>query len=287
VPPQLRIPINSSFIRTNFFNADSTRFVDNTKFNNFIKGLYVTVDHSNNSSGIVFFNLASDRRNGLDLYYKTTAGTVIDTAFRHFGVARDSTAATIKHTYSPAVQTQLNNPGQQFSTVYTQPMGGLRTKINFPFIAALKQKLPNILINKAELVVSIEGGSDNIFTAAPRMILYRTDIADQRQPLPDNNTGQTQAGTSDPRVLTPDQFGGFYDAAKKRYTFIITAYIQDILNGKLNQYDTYIAPVYLDDPLNKLLFPAATGSTAARSILGGGSNATYKMKLNIIYTELK
>jgi len=285
-PPQLRIPINSSFINSNFLKADSSKFSDNVRFNNFINGLYVTIDHSNNANGIVFFNLASGGKNGLDLYIKTPNGSIIDTTFLHFGITKDSTAATIKHTYSTAIQTQLNNPTQQFSTVYTQPMGGLRTKINFPFINSLKA-LGKIIINKAELVVTLEGSSNILYGASPRLILYRTDIADQRQPVPDNNSGQTLNVNADPRVLDPTLFGGYYDMINKRYKFVITSYIQDILSGKLTQYNTYIAPVYTDNSLSSQILSSATGSTAARSILGGGNSGNYRMKLNIIYTRLK
>jgi hypothetical protein len=290
VPPQLRIPISSSFINSNFLKADSLRFTDNTRFNNFIKGLYISVDRSNNPSGIVFFNLssttASNQLNGLDVYYKSTSGTITDTIVNHFGITTDSTAASIKRTYTAAVQTQLNNPQQSFSTVYVQP-GGLRTKINFPFLNSLKNKLGKVIINKAELVIPLDANSNILYGPAPRLILYRTDIADQRQPVPDNNTGQGQSAP-DPRVIPePIVFGGFYDAVNKRYKFVITSYIQDILSGKLTQYDTYLAPIYTNEQPSRLISAQATGSTVARSVLGGGSNSTNKMKLNIIYTRLQ
>jgi hypothetical protein len=284
VPPQLRIPLSGSFINPNFLKADSSRFFDNVRFNNFIKGLYITIDHSNNANGIVFFNLASTGKSGLDLYYKSNNGSLIDTTVMHFGITKDSTAATIKHTYTSAVQTQLSNPTQQFSTVYTQPLAGLRTKINFPFIKSLKA-LGEIIINKAELIINVEGNSNIFFGTAPRLALYHSDIADQRQPVPDNNLGQTQ--TSDPRTLDAREFGGFFDPVHNRYKFVITAYIQDILSGKLTQYNTYIAPVFNSESDAKLIFAPATGSTAARSIIGGGNSTNYKMKLNIIYTKVK
>ncbi|MHB1179930.1 MAG: DUF4270 family protein, partial [Daejeonella sp.] len=110
------------------------------------------------------------------------------------------------------------------------------------------------------------------------LLMYRTDIASQRQFTPDFGI--------DPAVSLQDGlFGGFYDAAKKRYTFVVTTYIQDILKGKLKQYDTFIAPVNLN--YNRSTGPLASGTTASRAVLGGGKpGVTYKMKLNIIYSKI-
>jgi hypothetical protein len=155
-------------------------------------------------------------------------------------------------------------------------LAGLRTKIRFPHIEKLKN-LGNITINKAELIVSVIGRSDG-FKPASRLIMYRTDIASQRQFIPDFST---EAAFS----LTDVDFGGFYDSSKNQYKFQITSYIQDILKGKLKQYDTFIAPVNAD--YNRSIGPAASGSTAGGSILGSGkSGLSYQMKLRIIYSKI-
>ena len=279
VAPQLRIPLNPSFVISSLLNTDTANFRDNAKFNNYFKGLYLTLERTPDLNGMVLFNLQTDSISGLTLYYKTVNGNVIDTIDAHFSIASDSTAASIKHTYSTKVQSQLNNPSQKFDNVYVQPLSGLRAKVDFPYINKLKT-LGNIIVNKAELVVTLADGSDAVFSASPRLIFYRTDIADQRQFLPDNSG-------IDPRSLSDANFGGFYDSTKKRYVFTITSYIQDILSGKLQQYNTYLAPIFTDADRASLHLPASTGSTAARSILNSGSSASpYKMKLNIIYTKL-
>jgi hypothetical protein len=80
-------------------------------------------------------------------------------------------------------------------------------------------------------------------------------------------------------------FGGFYDSSKKHYRFQITSYIQDILSGKLKQYETYIAPVSTD--YNRSVGPAVSGNSAGGSILGSGkSGVSYQMKLRIIYSKI-
>lgn len=282
VPPQIRIPINAAFINSSFLNADPANFATAAAFQSFLKGLYVTVNKSGSTGtgSIGFLNLSAGSQSQLELYYKNQNAGVVDTVLTTFPIG-GSAAATFKHDYTGTeIQTQLNNPGQQFTKTFVQPMAGVRTKVNFPFLDQLKS-LGNIAINKAELVVSVDQTTPTPFAPAPRLTLYQNDIAGQRRPIPD---GDTQQG-GDSRSIGPG-FGGFYDAVNKRYTFIITSYIQDILSGKSKQYDIFIAPVYAPKILSQItdvpISPSA--STAAQSVLGSGNNPAHKMKLNIIYT---
>ncbi len=278
--PQVRIPISSSFINTNFLNANTTNFSTDDLFQKFIKGLYLKVNQSQSSGagGIAFFNLSDSSR--LEVYYKSKNGTAIDTTLVSFPIKSSTTpvAAEFKHDYTGTpVQTQLANTSVQYDVNYVQGLAGLRTRIRFPYIDKLKS-LGNITINKAELIVSVAGGTDS-FKPAPRLIMYQTDIANQRQFIPDFS--------NDPAVsMTDFDFGGFYDAANKRYKFVITTYIQDILKGKLKQYDTFIAPVSVS--YTRSSGPVVSGTTAARTVMGSGKpGVTYKMKLNIIYSKIK
>lgn len=277
--PQIRIPIDPSFINTYIINAGATNLSTNTLFNKNIKGLYLKINQAQSTGpgGIAFLNLADSSR--LEVYYKNQSGAEIDTALHTFPI-QNSVAPVIaefKHDYTGTnVQTQLNNPSVQYNFTYVQGLGGLRTRVRFPHIDKLKS-LGNITINKAELIVSVEGGTDS-YNPAQRLLLYRTDIANQRQFIPDFST--------DPAIsMTDGDFGGFYDAAKKRYKFVITTYIQDILKGKLKQYDTFLAPVI--NNYNRSSGPVASGTTASRSVLGSGKpGVTYKVKLNIIYSKI-
>lgn len=278
--PQVRIPINPSFITNNFFNASSANFVNNSAFSDFIKGLYLTIDktQSTGSGGILFFDLISDNASALELYYKSENGTSADTTMLNFKIAASSAApvaANFSNNYTgTSIQTQLNNPNKQFLSTYVQGLAGLRTKVNFPYLTSLKA-LGNITINKAELVIDAEGGSAP-FTPIRRLMLYRTDIAHQRQLLPD-------LSNTDIRAISEGGFGGIYDSVKKRYKFSITSYVQDIIDGKIKQFDTFIAPADIKDDRMTAIFPSA--SVAGRSILGTKDNPVYKMRLNIIYTK--
>lgn len=279
--PQIRIPLSSSFINNNFINAAAANFSTQDVFRKFIKGLHLRVNESQSSGpgGIAFLNLSDSSR--LDIYYKNTSGTTIDTTLLSFpitnNVAAVPIAAQFTHDYTgTSVQTQLNNPNTQYDFTYVQGLGGVRTKIRFPHIEKLKE-LGNITINKAELIVTVVGGTDN-YSPSPRLLMYTTDIANQRQFIPDFGP--------DPAIALPDlDFGGFYDSTNKRYKFVVTTFLQDILRGKSKQYDTFIAPVNVS--YNRQSGPLASGTTASRAVIGSGkTGVTYKMKLNIFYSKI-
>ena len=80
--------------------------------------------------------------------------------------------------------------------------------------------------------------------------------------------------------MGPNFVGGFYSKANKAYTVNLTGYIQDLMRGQLKDYGTFISA---ED------FTSSTGSlnNLGRSILGGGSNTNYKVKLRVFYTDQK
>lgn len=281
--PQLRIRIDTTFIRTRFVRAPDSTFADVTKFAAWFKGFYLRLNRNSSTGrgGLVTFNLSAVDSSMIKIYYRNKTGAVIDTLTAFFPVNTTNAAASIAHTYTPAVQTQLGNPTQQFSTTFVQPLAGLRTRLTFPYIDRLKS-LGNILVNKAELVVMAEPSS---LDPAARLTVYRTDIAAQRLPVPDNDIGQRN-GTPDPRALSERDFGGFYDTAKKRYVFNITSYVQDLVNGRLTQYQTFIGPANSRVSRASLNDVLPLANTVGRSIIGGGNGTLYKMKLNIIYTKV-
>lgn len=276
--PQIRIPIDANFINDNFFNASADKFETNSKFIDHIKGIYLKVDPMNapDAGGIPFFDFSSGSSK-LELYYRNNNGATIDTNYVIFTINNGTSpvVAHFTHDYSGTeVAYQLANPTEERDQVFVQALAGLRTKITFPDLNDLKL-LGNIVINKAELVISIDGGTDEPFAPAPRLGLYQTDIASQRQPLADIDP-------YDARSLGLEGFGGVYNKDKKTYTFTITAYIQDLLLGKTKPYPVYLAPLPLGlNSVTEVINPSAI--VATRSILGSGKNTNFKMKLKVKY----
>lgn len=277
--PHMRINLDKDFITDHLVNATPTTLSSNVELNKALNGLHLSInkDQSSGKGGIVFLNLTDSSR--LEVYYRTQSGTKIDTNLHKFPIKNNAAPviANFKHDYSGTeIQTQLSNPNTKFDKVYMQGLAGLRTKLRFPHLEKLKS-LGNITINKAELVLSIVGGTDQIKPAL-RLLLYQTDIAKQRQLIPD-------FGTNPSISMTDQDFGGFYDSVNKRYKFIVTTYVQDIVRGRSKQYDTYIAPVSIN--YNRQSGPQPSGATATNAVIGSGkAGVNYKMKLNIVYSKI-
>lgn len=279
VTPQVRIKLDNSFVQNNILGLSEATLKTNTKFRDAFKGLSVQVDKStlNGTGGLMFFDFAGTN-SALVLYYKKqneTTTTNRDTVSVNFPINNNSgfIAASIKHDYTGTpIQTQLNNPNQQYAVTYLQPLVGLRNKISFPYLAKFAANAGKMVVNKAELVIDLSAGSDiKPFYAAPRLTLYRYDIAEKREAVSDNGNFEEAV------------FGGYFDSVKRRYVFSVTTYIQDLITGKTKDYGTFLAPT----PTKELLITPSV-SSGARATIGSfkknpvaGDNV---MKLNIYYT---
>ena len=217
----------------------------------------------------------------LAIFCKVANNGSIDTTTIKLPITKLS--AAYSHTYSTTINAELANTTTSGNAVYFQGLSGLRAKIKFPNILAnvrndLLKRDSDIVLNRAELVITPNPGSAIPYRPLPRLTMYQLDIAKQRIAVQD-------ASTTDPRALGPGVFGGFYSSKTNTYHFIITGYLQDLLLKKTVDYGTYIAPA---DTLNKTSVDiTATPSIAARTVATGTdkSSAT-KIKLNIIYTKI-
>jgi hypothetical protein len=281
VPPQIRIPINPQFINTNLFEASSFTLGSNSVFKNSVRGLLIKLDSTKTTGagGAIMFSNADS----LMVYYRSVSGTTIDTAVVKLPIA--STATAIHHNYPAAIHTELNDSvSGSRNTFYLQGPIGLRAKISFPhllqnFRAALLSKDSDIVINRAELVVTPQPGSFIPYSPIPKITMYQLDLALQRIELQD-------ASASDPRSGGIAVFGGFYNSTQTEYHFIITAYLQDLLYGKTVDYGTYIGAI--DNTNTSSVDIAATAQVASRIVaVGTNKDPNYRLKLNIIYTKVK
>lgn len=281
VPRQLRIKLdgnNNAFVKS-IINLDSVNKVSNVTFNNYIKGLFISVNKAatTGKGGLFSLDAYTNGAARLDVFYKTTStANVIDTLVNSFpinGAHGDVANELIWNLDGTAVKTELASTAKNSNVLYLKGLGGTFVKVDFPYLAKLKQLGTNITINRAELVFYTDNMPANTtLNPITRLRTYRWDIANRPQLVPDESP-------NDPRYLGPGFIGGYYVAATKSYVFNFTGYVQDLISGKLKNYGTFINP---SD------FSAATGlSTLGRSIVGGGSNVTYKVKLRILYTDQK
>jgi hypothetical protein len=284
VGPELRIPIAPSFIYNILYNASNgAQLGSNLVFQNTVKGLYITMDQNQQGAGGISM-ITAPADSALEVYTRTFNGNTIDTTVVYLNISQ--TAAQISHVYSPAVAAARSNTTTHTdSLVYLQGLASLRAKISLPYILNLFKSIgnKNVIINRAELVLTVAPGSDipAYLAPQPRLSLYRFDIAHQRVSVED-------ASSTDPRYYTDDIFGGFYSNTTRQYHFLVTSYVQDLIDGNTVDYGTYIAPI--DESNLTTVDVAATPETAGRAIVVGNVPSTsplyqYRMKLNVIYTK--
>jgi hypothetical protein len=279
VPPEVRIPISPAFINDILFNAPSAQLNSNTVFKNAVKGLYVTLDKTQQGAGGNF--MLSLDSSAVSIYYHATNGTTIDTGLIALPINNHS--AEIKHTYNTTVQALLDNQTATNNTFYIQGLGGLRSKISFPALASLAASTGgDIVINRAELVMTPAAGTIIPFQPQPRLRMYQLDIAGQRTLLQDANP-------VDHRFQGLSIFGGILSTTND-YHFIITAYIQDLMLGKTVDYGTYIEAT--DNDLTANTSYVASQPTGGRLVANGtvtnqsSASYPYRLKLNLIYTKV-
>lgn len=261
--PHLRIKLNNSFTQSIIQASINGNLTNNTQFLTFFKGFYFAPDtnYLEKNGAIIYFNLLLSHSK-MTIYYHNDDGEfnldfIFDSncarfnVFNHYGYinAANSLKAQIYKT-----DTVTGN-----DLLFLQSMGGIKSKINFPFIKDL-QKYKKIIINKAELVVKVdEINYNNSSTGIPdNLLLMRYNDSGTLIFAPDYYLGT-------------DYFGGTYNSDKKEYRFNLSLFTQYLLND-----------IYKDKNLYMMIEGAA--ANAQRVVINGAGAANNKTKLEITYT---
>ncbi|WP_158825618.1 DUF4270 family protein [Mucilaginibacter lacusdianchii] len=288
--PHIRVPISTAFINEKFFGASAAQLANSIVYQNAIKGLYLTLQRSQSSQagGVVMLNLNAGR---IKVYYRTNNSGTLDTSMVALPIVTSAYAANITHNYTPAVKSTIVKDDDnitQSSDVFYLHGGSLRAKVSFPNLEKLfgTTDVSKVVLNRAELVITPEANTTVPYVPLPQLTLYRLDIAKQRIVLPDAN-GSSQ-GALDAYYFSTAIFGGRYDQTKQQYRFVITGYIQRLLDKKLTDYGTYIAPIDTAFLVTSPIPITSTIATAARTIATGSkASSANRIKLNIIYNTTK
>ena len=296
IVPEIRIKLDNNFIQTRILALDSVTRAKNSRFSAAFKGLRVSVDKATSSGkgGIVMIDFAGSNAN-LQIYYKKdiTNSVSKDTVGVSFPISVSTpVASNIKHDYTGTpVQAQLDvpNPATPYTVTYLQGLAGLRNKISFPdlaaFVSSMKAGNPNarIVINRAELVVNLSNGTYALpYAPSRKLTLYRNDIAGNRLNIIDYSPPSV-SNPNNKYVGADRSLNGYYDATNKRYLFVLTSYLQNLVDGDTEDYGTFLSVSGFDETS---LTPSIL--TPRRSVIntttpGTGNNA---IKLNIYYTKV-
>jgi hypothetical protein len=267
-----RIKLNSSFLN---YIENQSEFSNNwtSNFNKgLLQGIYITPENPLQLPGqgaAIYLNLASPPFGGIYVYYHHYAYP--DSALYVILPIGGSSGAYFDHfdhSYSTSPINSSNPVGIRDSVtapqlIYVQAMGGVVGRINMPNLYKNWSKLGPIIINEATVTLPIDL-QDETPTFGPPDYLYLL------------GTSQTTWGP----YATPDQGQTYYGGTSNgtAYTFVITQYIQSIINGKN------------DSDRGLYIVPGNSSVTANRVVLYGAKHGTVpsnKATLTISYTPVK
>ena len=278
VIPQLRIALSPTFITNNILKTDSLNLLSKKVFNNYFKGIYVNLNKgtTTNNGGIFLFDTYTSGAARLDLYYKKTSSTggidTVNVSLNITGSTGDAVSELTWDIAGTAVQTELQSTAKTSNNLFIKGLNGTKIKVDFPYISKLKSLGKQIAINRAELILQVESGTETPYKPITRLRAYRWDIAERPQYVSDEDP-------SDLRYLGYPDINGYYNKTTKSYVFNFTAYVQDLINGKTTNYGTFITTSDFTSTASVFNIPGRSKT--------GGNTGSYKAKLKIYYTDLK
>ncbi|HXH19118.1 MAG TPA: DUF4270 family protein, partial [Chitinophagales bacterium] len=263
--PSLRIMLDKSWGQKFIDSSGTPVFISSDKFRNFFKGLYVT-ETSGNGKGLVFFDpYVSGVR--LTIYYRDA----FDSSFHYdFPAVPAYVVNHYEHDYANStVEDFINRPDtlQGDSLVFIQGLAGVNTRFIVPYLS----NLGNILINKAELVLTqiTEDTDTSLFKAPPTLIMLEggTDGNITASPPPDQQFPSSIFGGV--KKSETDTAG----AAFTRYRFSLSRYYKHVMDGNAD--------------FGIFILPEKRYQSPYRLVAGGGSHSKYALKLNLTYTIIE
>ena len=256
--PQIRIILDPGF-GDEILNAGAGNLTSNDTWLQFLPGLFIKADDVFSNGAILYINYASSQTR-LTLYYNNTANDSLQYGFEISASAARVNKYNHDYTISPI---QFGDSVQGSIASYVQSMGGVKTKIDFPYLNKLIEQGP-IAVNKAELIIKVADNTTDTYAPHNRFVLFASDSIGKNVVLPDQITSVTSAF-----------FGGEYNASTKEYVFNIPRYVQQIINGTRENYGLF-------------LLASSPATNANRTIIGGGGALNpQQMKLKITYTQIQ
>lgn len=248
--PQLRLHLNPSFGAELMQAAIDGQYTDNTSFQEYFKGIRVSVQNdtpSQGTGGVVYIDPANNVTEMI-IYYK------LNGAAESTPLGFDLGGSTQFFTHA-----ELNNTGYDVANVISNPSAGMvqyyaqafETRAVAQF-SSLKNIPKNSVIHNALLVLPVAYQSNALYPPSARITAIFS-----------SNGSYKYLGTAD------------YNDASKRYVIDLQAFVQDVVAEKINTDKIYFFPTFF--------------SSRAERIIFNGPNTTNKDKPKLIikYTEFK
>lgn len=256
IPPSLRIKLSNSFGQKFIDASGTSSYANDASFKAFFKGLYISASKAGGGQGAVAFNPYQEGVR-ITLYYHDANDSVSSYAF-------PADAPLVVNQYAHDYRNStLNNAGD--SLLFLQGLAGQNIKLTVPHI----RNLGNILINKAELVVTVLPatlGNDTLFPPPALLTVLMSD-----------EDGNFKGATPD-QVFPSAIFGGTKIeetdtvSGEKliRYKFSLSRYYQEVVSEIREDHGIFI-------------LPDKRYQTPNRLVAGGTGHSKYAIKLNLVY----
>jgi hypothetical protein len=273
VLPHLRINLSK---QTNYFGnkilyAPSDVLLKNTKFVDFINGLYIQSSAANYGGSLISFNMSSELTKMVIFYHnQDTTGNIRDSLHYDFVIntlcPRINTFDHNQYTEAiPEFKNQVLNhdtiQGKNF--LYIQGLAGVKIKLHMPYIMNFSKKLA---LNTAVLVLkNLE--TDTTLAPPVQLTLIQEDSAGKMHTLVDEAEGSAY-------------FGGTYNTSDRSYSFRITRHIQQVIQGKIKNNNIF---VIVNNPASNVLLPQRMTGIGTQPDMPGLNGARFQLQLT--YTK--
>jgi len=255
--PQLRIRMDA--LGELLLNSTDS-LIDDDTFLPFFKGLKLTANKQPGDNGGLFsLNPYSDLSK-MTIYYSNSDTTGLSYDFLITQLNQQFTQ--YEHNYMGDVLDQIDGITTDPDQVYIQSLGGLGIQVSMPSIYNFAEE-KNIIINKAVLELPLVEGQD--------LELYEPHDLIKAAIFEDGSVLNTPDG------LTASQFGtsfedGAYDEESEMYKLVVTRFVQQVLNGEIEE------PIFT-------VIPARSRTVGNRAIIHVGEmSEDRRVKLIINYT---
>jgi Domain of unknown function (DUF4270) len=316
---QIRIKLDYTAFEAIFNTEDSALtstkngFANDSTFRNRFNGFEIKVKSGTVGNTLYYVNLA-DVKSRLEFHYHKTKAGVRDTVVQSFqlyssatvNAKASSTANYVKRDYTTGSLPVANLPNSNYIFLQTGPTTTF-ANIKIPELTTYT----NRIVHRAYLIIEEDPiPGDNKYYIAPQSLYL--DLKDTSVSLPQrykpiyfdlSNGGYNPDGTVSPFYFPQNNVDQnvFDGRAKKRvdafgqeftrYEFNITRYVQHILSNGFKNYDLRLfAPYKFNYPQytgTQFMIPYFNAAAFGRVRLGSGTNPNHRMKLVVVYSNIK
>jgi len=220
----VNINLTNEFAQS-FLDAETLNFEDNTAFQSFFKGLYISCDQFTSQGMLLELDLL-DVSSKLTLYYQNSESDSLSYDFQINSNADKMTRWS--HDYSTTNIPNLIGE-EDLEQAYVQGSVGYRTYLTLPSLESLKDS--NYVIHKAELTIPyLYNENDSVFSIPSKLGLAAV-----------NSQGGLEILSEDQNIQGSSYFDGNSNILDQTYTFNIARYAHKVIEqGYTNRLAIYV-----------------------------------------------